>query len=56
MPVALRIAGYLRKYPGFAVGTLAAALLSTLLGLVYPRLTGYLIDDVIAKGLGERLP
>ena len=56
MPVALRIAGYLRKYPSFAVGTLAAALLSTVLGLVYPRLTGYLIDDVIAKGLGDRLP
>ena len=31
-------------------------LLSTLLGLVYPRLTGYLIDDVIAKGQGDRLP
>jgi len=56
MPIALRIAGYLRKYPGFAVGTLAAALLSTLLGLVYPRLTGYLIDEVIAKGLGDQLP
>ena len=56
MPVALRIAGYLRKYPGFAIGTLLAALVSTMLGLVYPRLTGYLIDDVIAKGLSDRLP
>ena len=56
MPIALRIAGYLRKYPGFAAGTLLAALLSTLLGLVYPRLTGYLIDEVIAKGLGDQLP
>jgi ABC-type multidrug transport system fused ATPase/permease subunit len=56
MPVALRIAGYLRKYPVFAIGTLSAALISTLLGLVYPRLTGYLIDEVIAKGLGDRLP
>ena len=55
MPVAFRIAGYLRKYPGFAVGTLSAALLSTVLGLIYPRLTGYLIDDVIAKGQSERL-
>ena len=40
MPIALRIAGYLRKYPGFAVGTLTAALVSTVLGLIYPRLTG----------------
>jgi len=56
MSVAFRIAGYLRKYPVFAIGTLAAALISTLLGLVYPRLTGYLIDEVIAKGLGDRLP
>ncbi len=56
MPVALRIAAYLRKYPGYAVGTISAALLSTLLGLVYPRLTGYLIDDVIAKGQKDRLP
>jgi len=56
MPVALRIAGYLQKYPGFAIGTLLAALVSTLLGLIYPRLTGYLIDEIIAKGLGDRLP
>jgi ABC-type multidrug transport system fused ATPase/permease subunit len=56
MGTALRIATYLRKYPGFALGTISAALLSTLLGLVYPRLTGYLIDDVIAKGQGDRLP
>jgi len=55
MPVALRIAGYLRKYPGFAAGTLSAALFSTVLGLVYPRLTGYLIDEVIAKGRGDQL-
>jgi ABC-type multidrug transport system fused ATPase/permease subunit len=55
MSIALRIAGYLRKYPLFAIGTLAAALLSTILGLIYPRLTGYLIDDVIAKGQSDRL-
>ena len=56
MSTALRIASYLRKYPGYAIGTVAAALVSTLLGLVYPRLTGVLIDDVIAKGQGDRLP
>ena len=56
MSTALRIAAYLRKYPGYAIGTVAAALVSTMLGLVYPRLTGVLIDDVIAKGQGERLP
>ena len=55
MPVALRITGYLRKYPGFAVGTLSAALISTILGLIYPRLTGYLIDEVIARGQAEQL-
>ena len=54
MSTALRIAAYLRKYPGFAIGTITAALLSTLLGLVYPRLTGVLIDDVIAKGRSAR--
>nr|NDG60353.1 ABC transporter ATP-binding protein [Betaproteobacteria bacterium] len=56
MSTALRIASYLRKYPGYAIGTVTAALLSTLLGLVYPRLTGVLIDEVIAKGQGHRLP
>lgn len=56
MSTALRIASYLRKYPGYALGTVSAALVSTLLGLVYPRLTGLLIDDVIAKGQGDRLP
>jgi ABC-type multidrug transport system fused ATPase/permease subunit len=56
MSTAVRIASYLRKYPGYAIGTITAALLSTLLGLVYPRLTGVLIDEVIAKGQGDRLP
>ena len=56
MSTALRIAAYLRKYPGYAIGTISAALLSTLLGLVYPRLTGYLIDDVIGKGQKDKLP
>ena len=47
-----RVAVYLRPYPWLAAGTIACAILSTLCGFVFPKLTQHVIDSVI---LGRRL-
>ncbi|MCC6355537.1 MAG: ABC transporter ATP-binding protein [Verrucomicrobiae bacterium] len=56
MRLIFRVFAYLRRYPWFAAGTLSCAIASTLLGLLYPRLTQFVIDDVIAGGRAESLP
>lgn len=56
MRLIFRVFAYLRRYPSFAAGTLACAIASTLLGLLYPRLTQFVIDDVITGGRAEALP
>jgi len=43
-----RIIKYLRRYPGFALGTMSCAILSTLMSLSYPKLTQMILDDVIS--------
>jgi ABC-type multidrug transport system fused ATPase/permease subunit len=43
-----RVFGYLRRYPWFGVGTMVCAVLSTLAGLAFPKLTHVMIDEVIA--------
>src|SRR5687767_2427003 len=50
-----RVWVYLRPYPGMAFGTIACALLSLLFSFVYPKLTQYVIDDVILAGKGGLL-
>jgi ABC-type multidrug transport system fused ATPase/permease subunit len=42
----LRVFRYLRRYPGWAAGTLLCALLSTVLVIVFPKVTQLLIDEV----------
>jgi ATP-binding cassette, subfamily B, bacterial len=44
-----RVAVYLRPYKGMAVATIACALLSLAFSLAYPKLTQFVIDDVIGK-------
>ncbi len=44
-----RVARYLRPYKGLAAGTIGCALCSMAFSLAYPRLTQFLIDDVIGK-------
>ncbi len=56
MRLIFRVFAYLRRYPLFAFGTLACAMASTLLGLLYPRLTQFVIDDVIGGGRAGALP
>src|SRR5258708_24919916 len=51
-----RIFVYTRRYPWFAVGTMACAVATTLASLAFPKLTQVVIDDVIAKGRSDLLP
>src|ERR1043166_9412358 len=44
-----RVAVYLRPYKWMAAGTIGCALLSLVFSLAYPKLTQFVIDDVIRK-------
>ncbi len=54
MKTVLRVFRYLRRYPGWAAGTLLCALLSTALVIVFPKVTQLIIDEV-RQGRGEKL-
>src|SRR5712671_912877 len=51
----VRVFGYIRRYPGFAAGTMACAIATTLASLAFPKLTQIVIDDVIGKGRSDLL-
>jgi len=53
--VVRRVAGYLRPYRWAAAGTILCAVASLGFGMLYPRLTRLLIDDVVAGGRAEWL-
>ena len=40
----LRVYAYLRRYPWFGVGTMLCAVVSTVAGLAFPKLTQVMID------------
>jgi ABC-type multidrug transport system fused ATPase/permease subunit len=50
-----RVAVYLKPYKWMAAGTICCALLSLLFSLAYPKLTQYVIDDVIRQKDAHRL-
>jgi ABC-type multidrug transport system fused ATPase/permease subunit len=52
----VRVFGYVKRYPGFAVGTMGCAIVTTLASLAFPWLTQILIDDVIGKRRSDLLP
>ena len=54
MSTVLRVLRYLRRYPGYAAGTIGCALLSTALVIVFPKVTQLIIDEIRA-GRGERI-
>ena len=54
MRTVLRVFKYVRRYPAMAAGMMACAVLGTLLVVVFPKVTQYLIDDV-RTGRGDRL-
>jgi len=51
----VRIFQYLRRYPWYGVGTMLCAVVSTLAGLAFPKLTQLMIDHVIAHRQLERV-
>jgi ATP-binding cassette, subfamily B, bacterial len=50
-----RVLSYLKPYPTLAIATMGCALLSQALGFAYPKLTEYVIDDVIGEKRPDRL-
>jgi ATP-binding cassette, subfamily B, bacterial len=50
-----RVATYLRPYPWMAVGTIGCALVSLACSLAYPKLTQFVIDDVIGGQRADQL-
>lgn len=50
--VVRRVSKYLKPYKGMAAATMGCAILSLLFSFAYPRLTKYVIDDVIS---GKRM-
>jgi len=48
--VVRRVAHYLRPYPWMALGTMLCALFSTALSFAFPKLTQFIIDEVIGNG------
>lgn len=50
-----RVFSCVRTHPGYAAGTLACAVFSTLAGMAYPKLTSWIIDHILAGGDIPRL-
>src|SRR5262245_26455454 len=50
-----RLSGYLAPYKWMAAGTIGCAILSLAFSFAYPKLTQYVIDEVIAKQQASRL-
>src|SRR5882672_6090573 len=50
-----RVAVYLKPYKWMAAGTIGCALMSLAFSLAYPKLTQFIIDDVIRKKQADRL-
>jgi ABC-type multidrug transport system fused ATPase/permease subunit len=50
-----RVFGYLKRYPGLALGTLGCAIVGTLMVIVFPGVTKLIIDDVVRQHHPEKL-
>jgi len=55
MPIARRVFAYLRHYPWMAAGTIACAVISTAMVIVFPSATRLVIQEVLQKGHHEKL-
>lgn len=51
-----RVGKYLAKYPWLTLGTIACALLAQIFALSFPKLTQYVIDEIIRGGKSDELP
>src|SRR5215467_555475 len=50
-----RVFAYLKRYPGLAAGTLVCAILGTLMVIVFPSVTKWIIDDVVRANRPDKL-
>ena len=50
-----RVFAYLKRYPGLAAGTLACAIVGTLMVIVFPSVTKWIIDDVVRANRPDKL-
>src|SRR3954468_13370770 len=55
MKTVWRVFAYIKRYPWMAAGTLTCAILSTVMVVVFPWVTKYIIDDVIGGHRPELL-
>src|SRR5437660_3590759 len=55
MKTVWRVFAYLKRYPWMAAGTLACAILATLMVIVFPTVTKRIVDEVVRQHHPERL-
>src|SRR5881398_655228 len=55
MKTVWRVFGYLKRYPALALGTLGCAITGTLMVIVFPGVTKWIIDDVVRQHHPEKL-
>jgi ABC-type multidrug transport system fused ATPase/permease subunit len=55
MKTVWRVFAYLKRYPGLAAGTLACAILGTLMVIVFPSVTKWIIEDVVRANRPDKL-
>src|SRR5438094_8497929 len=55
MKTVWRVFAYLKRYPWMAAGTLTCAILSTLMVIVFPATTKWIIDDVVRANRPDKL-
>ena len=55
MKTVWRVFAYLKRYPGLAAGTFTCAILGTLMVIVFPGVTKWIIDDVVYANRPDKL-
>jgi ATP-binding cassette, subfamily B, bacterial len=55
MKTVWRVFAYLKRYPWLAAGTLTFAILSTVMVIVFPSVTKWIIDDVVRANRADKL-
>ena len=55
MKTAWRVFAYLKRYPWLATGTLACAIVGTLMVIVFPSVTKWIINDVVRAHRPDKL-
>src|SRR4029450_8669372 len=55
MTTVWRVFAYLKRYPWLATGTLACAILGTIMVIAFPAVTKLIVDEVVIQRREERL-